>query len=298
VEAERDERGHGALPHREHGAKKAKHGPPPRPDRPIRSLPPNATWKKYRRAPAHRGYVELAGHGKKWSGYLVDRYGDVLPAARAAVSSVLASWRTGKQIAIDDRLLRLVADVSDEFGGRTIRVVSGYREHSYAPDSRHRSGEAFDFSIPDVPNEAVRDFLRSLGDVGVGYYPNSTHVHLDVRDKPTYWVDYSRPGDRPMYAWDRRPAGLTPGERLLADALESITTRAKATAELPKTSLPTPEPPRAAAKTTADARKRPGASLADEDSAEDEREDSTDADGGRASAAAPPAASFADAERP
>ena len=191
-------------------------------------MPASASWRAYHKPPWQRGFVTLFGHGHKWSGYLVDKYGDVIPAARKSISGVLASWRTGKQIPIDDRLLGLVADVSDEFGGRPIRIVSGYREHSYAPDSRHKAGEAFDFSVPDVPNEAVRDFLRSLPEVGVGYYPNSTHVHLDVRDKPTYWVDYSRPGDQPVYSWDRRVAGFTPRERALANALDSIVSRARA----------------------------------------------------------------------
>src|SRR5262249_36429710 len=50
--------------------------------------------------------------------------------------------------------------------------------------------------------------------VGVGYYPNSDFVHLDVRPagkKSAYWVDYSAPGQRAIY---RTPAGFTPsGER-------------------------------------------------------------------------------------
>jgi hypothetical protein len=193
--------------------------------RPVRPVPPNASWLKYRREPWRRGYVSVFGHGKHWSGYLVGPNGSVLPLARQSLSAALSSWRTGKQMLIDERLMALVADVSDEFGGRPIRIVSGYREHSYAPDSKHKVGQAFDFSVPGVPNEALRDFLRSLGDVGVGYYPNSTHVHLDVREKPCYWVDYSRPGEHPLYAWDRRVAGLTPAERALASALEEIATR-------------------------------------------------------------------------
>lgn len=193
--------------------------------RPVRPVPPNATWLAYRRPPWRRGYATLSGHGKKWSGYLVGPDGEVLPEARQALSSTLSSWRTGKQVMIDDRLIQLIADVSDEFGGRPIRIVSGYRETSYAPDSKHKVGQAFDFSIPGVPNEMLRDFLRSLPDVGVGYYPNSTHVHLDVRDKPTYWVDYSRPGQAPMYSYDRRIAVLSAAERAeraLAAALEEI----------------------------------------------------------------------------
>jgi hypothetical protein len=76
-----------------------------------------------------------------------------------------------------------------------------------------------------VPNDALRDFLRTLPDVGVGYYPNSTHVHLDVREKPCYWVDYSTPGAHPMYAWDRRVARMSPKERMLAAELDALATR-------------------------------------------------------------------------
>lgn len=188
----------------------------------IRTPPPGASWLAYRKSPWRRGYVTLAGHGKHWSGYLVGADGEVLRSARAPLERVFASWRTGKRVEIDDRLIGLIADLSDEFGGRTIRVVSGYRETSYAPDSKHKVGEAFDFSIPGVPNELIRDFLRSLPDVGVGYYPNSTHVHLDVRDKPTYWVDYSRPGQSPRYSYDRRVAGLDPAEKSLADAMDRL----------------------------------------------------------------------------
>jgi hypothetical protein len=190
--------------------------------RPVRVDPPNAPWRAYKREPWRRGYVSVVGHGKHWSGYLVDGSGDVPPLARKAFSESLASWRTGKSMLMDERLVGLVADLSDEFGGRPIRIVSGYREHSYAPDSKHKVGQAFDFSIPGVPNELLRDYLRSLPDVGVGYYPNSTHVHLDVREKPTYWVDYSRPGEHPYYSFERRIAGLTPAERELAAALDSI----------------------------------------------------------------------------
>src|SRR5690606_26670455 len=78
-----------------------------------------------------------------------------------------------------------------------IRLVSGYRTSSYVKDSRHRHSSAVDFSIPGVPNSAVRDYLLQLGNVGVGYYPNSTFVHLDVRARSAYWVDYAGPGEAP-----------------------------------------------------------------------------------------------------
>jgi len=205
--------------------------------------PSGASWASYYRAPWKRGYVTLFGHGKKWSGYLIGPKGDVPPASRTSLSDMLASWRTGKETLIDERLVAAIARTSDEFGGRPLRVVSGYRESSYAPDSKHKVGQAFDFSIPGIPNEAIRDFLRTLPDVGVGYYPNSTHVHLDVREKSTYWVDYSFPGERPHYAYEPGSHGWGPRERAIADALDRLPSSLVAADSVPPLSVGKPPPP-------------------------------------------------------
>jgi len=155
------------------------------------------SWRKYQKAPWKRGYVTLVGFNDSWKGFAIGPNGDVLPRAREEISRVLAA--TGERPRIQTRLIAMLAKVSDTFGGRPLRIVSGYRERSYAAASRHRTGSAVDFSIPGVPNEAVRDYMRGLDSVGVGYYPNSSFVHLDVREADTYWIDYSGPGDAPQY---------------------------------------------------------------------------------------------------
>jgi uncharacterized protein YcbK (DUF882 family) len=102
----------------------------------------------------------------------------------------------------DPRLVALVGIVSDHFGGRPLQVISGYRAYTptqYTPHSNHNYGKALDFRIQGIPNEALRDFCLTLRNVGCGYYPNSTFVHLDVRDTKAYWVDRSRPGEPPLY---------------------------------------------------------------------------------------------------
>lgn len=98
---------------------------------------------------------------------------------------------------MNDRLLTLMAQVSDHFGGRPLRIVSGYRTTSWVEESKHPLGRACDFVVLGVPNKVLRDYLRTLDDVGVGYYPNSTFVHLDVRGRNSYWVDYAGPGEPP-----------------------------------------------------------------------------------------------------
>jgi hypothetical protein len=92
-----------------------------------------------------------------------------------------------------------LVSASDAFGGRPLRVVCGYRTSSYFQDSRHRQSAAIDFSVIGVRNAELRDYLLTLDQVGVGYYPNSSFVHLDVRNEKTYWIDYAGPGEPPRY---------------------------------------------------------------------------------------------------
>jgi uncharacterized protein YcbK (DUF882 family) len=129
-----------------------------------------------------------------------DPHGHIPPSALKAFEHLM---RQGEAIHVPDpRLVALIGIVSNHFGGKTLEVVSGYRAYTptqYTPHSNHNYGKAMDFRIRGVPNEAVRDFCRTLRSAGCGYYPNSTFVHLDVRDTKAYWVDVSHPGEPPHY---------------------------------------------------------------------------------------------------
>lgn len=169
------------------------------------ATPPSGSWRRYKKQAWRRGYVTLEnpGNRRRWTGYVIGPADSLLPKAERQIRAVLASWRTGRSEPIAPNLTRLIARLSDVFGGRTIRVVSGYRERSHAKDSHHKRGAALDFSIDGVPNWAVRDYLRSLRTTGVGYYPNSSFVHVDVRGYPAYWIDLSGPGAAPRYVAGR-----------------------------------------------------------------------------------------------
>lgn len=155
------------------------------------------SWHDYRKPPWRRGYVTLVSYTETWSGYVTGPRGEVLPAAHQAICRLMGA--DGDHPRVDRRLVQLLVKVSDTFGGRPLRVVSGYRTESYALNSRHRRSQAIDFSIPGVPNEALRDYLLTFDRVGVGYYPNSSFVHFDVRERKTYWVDLAGPGEAPRY---------------------------------------------------------------------------------------------------
>jgi uncharacterized protein YcbK (DUF882 family) len=105
---------------------------------------------------------------------------------------------------MDPRLMRLLFQTGHHWPGRRLEVVSGYRHPDVAknPHSPHMKGLACDFRVEGVKTAELRDYLRHTFDrVGVGYYPNSSFVHLDVRkDRSAFWIDYSGPGERAVYS--------------------------------------------------------------------------------------------------
>ncbi|HVY26988.1 MAG TPA: LysM peptidoglycan-binding domain-containing protein [Polyangiaceae bacterium] len=145
--------------------------------------------------PTKKGYIDMSTYTTRYRGVVFDRKGKIAPGTVEAISRLFAA--TGSRPRVDARLIALLADVSEHFGGRPMRVVSGWRDHSYFEDSRHKHSQAVDFSIPGVANTVLRDYVRRFRNCGVGYYPNSSFVHLDVRESAAYWVDYAGPGEAP-----------------------------------------------------------------------------------------------------
>lgn len=148
---------------------------------------------------------------------LVDRRGRARRHAIDRLKRMMTSRRTGRRRLPHARLVQTLARISDHFGGRRIYVISGYRPASgfTRATSRHTKGHAIDIRIQGVPNTAIRDFARTLPRVGVGYYPRSSFVHVDVRKKSAYWVDWSRRGQRPQY----QRVGAAPPADATADEL-------------------------------------------------------------------------------
>jgi uncharacterized protein YcbK (DUF882 family) len=140
--------------------------------------------------------------------HLFDKQGKPDPKGRARLARFLRDRETDEEKRPHTRLMRVLAYLADHFNGRTIIVVSAYRaaQDGANGNSRHATGEAIDVRIQGVPNERLRDYCLTLQRVGVGYYPRGSFVHIDVRDREVYWVDWSRPGEPPLYL----PPGETP----------------------------------------------------------------------------------------
>jgi uncharacterized protein YcbK (DUF882 family) len=99
----------------------------------------------------------------------------------------------GDEHPVDPRTLALVYRIQVHFGVPEIRVVSGYRVPKPGSHSNHGKGRAVDLIVPGVADEEVARFARDLGFVGVGVYPTSQFVHVDIRPRSYFWIDYSGP---------------------------------------------------------------------------------------------------------
>jgi uncharacterized protein YcbK (DUF882 family) len=100
---------------------------------------------------------------------------------------------TGDEHPVDPRTLGIVYRIQVHFGVPEIRVVSGYRVPKPGSHSNHGKGRAIDMVVPGVPDEEVARYAREMGFVGVGIYPTSQFVHVDVRPRSYFWVDFSGP---------------------------------------------------------------------------------------------------------
>jgi uncharacterized protein YcbK (DUF882 family) len=127
---------------------------------------------------------------------VVYRQGDTyIPAALAELDHFLRDHRTGDVHHYDPRLFDLLHELTASLGESSgeINVICGYRSpwsnellrtrspHSgVARHSLHMQAEAIDIRLPGIATSAVREAALHLHLGGVGYYPISDFVHVDV----------------------------------------------------------------------------------------------------------------------
>ena len=243
--------------------------PPPaeaEPDPPRAEVdePPAAARRAEPRCPGIVTVVRrMGGHREEVRMPLLDCEGNVREEARVALSVLarprqredaptsdeMRAWRDADgdptQLAEDvallhPGLLERAQRIADAFPDHPIEILSGYRPHSPS-SSRHHHARALDLTVTGAAREDVRDFAVTLPQTGVGWYPNSVFVHVDVREREAYWVDLSGPGERPRYVAGAQPPlsseGSAPAAQLSIEAaLETVRRGLRVT-------LPGEEPP-------------------------------------------------------
>jgi uncharacterized protein YcbK (DUF882 family) len=121
-----------------------------------------------------------------------------VPSAVDRLDEFLRDHRTGDVHALDPHLFDILHDLAVAVGKpeSEIDIVCGYRTPwsneflrrttvGVAAHSLHMEGEAIDIRIPGVNTLALRNAAVTLHRGGVGYYPESKFVHVDVG--PVRW---------------------------------------------------------------------------------------------------------------
>jgi uncharacterized protein YcbK (DUF882 family) len=120
------------------------------------------------------------------------RAGGYDPCALRSIYHVLRDHRSGEVHPIDHGLLDMLYTLSLRWKEpRPFHVISGYRSagtnavlrrrnRGVATHSLHVYGKAIDVRVPGIPTRTLRKSALSLAAGGVGYYPRSDFVHLDV----------------------------------------------------------------------------------------------------------------------
>jgi uncharacterized protein YcbK (DUF882 family) len=131
---------------------------------------------------------------------LISNSGRINPNSRRVVSEMSGdrSFPRGKNRHVKllhPRLIHMIQRVAERYPGKTIELVSGYRPRKEGHrESMHNLGRAMDFRV-----EELFTFIKELPKAGAGYYPNSVFVHMDTRERSTFWVDFSGIGEAPRY---------------------------------------------------------------------------------------------------
>ncbi|RRA50178.1 DUF882 domain-containing protein [Acidipila sp. EB88] len=116
-----------------------------------------------------------------------------VPSALAMLNHFLRDHRTGETANYDPHEFDVLHAVMDKLHrpNGVIDIVCGYRSpwsNNYlrthtkgvAEHSQHMLSKAIDIRVPGVPTRTLDLAALSLGDGGVGYYPHSQFVHVDV----------------------------------------------------------------------------------------------------------------------
>ncbi|MDQ0531758.1 DUF882 domain-containing protein [Azospirillum picis] len=146
-------------------------------------------------APLTGGVRRLALHNintnERFDGvYWAD--GHYRPEVLRKLDVLLRDHRAKQVCRYDPRLFDLLARVHQAVGSdQPFEVICGYRSRrtnalarrrsrGVAKESYHTRGMAIDIRLPDAHLRGISEIAKGMQSGGVGYYPRSDFVHLDV----------------------------------------------------------------------------------------------------------------------
>ena len=125
--------------------------------------------------------------------------GAYLSDAASTLNHFMRDRRSGDVCSMDQNVIDLLSNIQNIVGNnRTLHVLCGYRSpatnakmrqrsRGVAKNSQHMYGKAVDFYVPGIKLPELKKIAASFKAGGVGYYPSSGFIHVDVRNQPAYW---------------------------------------------------------------------------------------------------------------
>ncbi|NMC72664.1 MAG: DUF882 domain-containing protein [Myxococcales bacterium] len=126
--------------------------------------------------------------------------GELTAEAKAEIRRIWSDSVAGDGREIKDRLIKILYFVAVKFNAEEIVIISGFRDdRNESVTSPHWQGRAADIIVPGTSSRRVWEYVQTYGKVGVGRYPVSGFVHVDVRNASFFWEDVSGPGQPSCY---------------------------------------------------------------------------------------------------
>jgi uncharacterized protein YcbK (DUF882 family) len=131
-------------------------------------------------------------HTHEWLRTVYWADGKYKPDALKRINFILRDHRSGSIRPIHPQLLDALHDIRARVhSDNPFHIISGYRtletnrylrrrSCAVASNSFHLKGEAIDFRLPDCGLHRVRHAAMNLKAGGVGFYPGSDFIHVDI----------------------------------------------------------------------------------------------------------------------
>ena len=147
---------------------------------------------EHRYLPQRRALSFLNLHTEESLKTVYCKHGRYIAESLFGINHILRDHRTGEVRWIDPRLLDLIFRIRMQIKPQdAFHIISGYRSpqtnallrkngRGVAKHSFHLLGKAVDLRLPEISLSRLRDIAAKQRGGGIGYYPRSNFIHLDI----------------------------------------------------------------------------------------------------------------------
>ncbi|OJX09526.1 MAG: hypothetical protein BGO77_05040 [Caedibacter sp. 37-49] len=138
-------------------------------------------------------------HTSEWFKDIFWADGHYIPEQLDALNHFLRDPSNGKTTNIEPKLFDLMNNIQKAVNEKKpFEIISGYRSKEFndhlrktgkgvAQNSKHIEGKAVDIRMAGTQLVKLRNAAKAQKAGGVGFYPKSNFIHIDIRKECYYW---------------------------------------------------------------------------------------------------------------